>query len=402
MRLALSTLVLVAACARTGGSSYDAGTLTPDDASVPPGSICELGERVAGLMAPDGFCVRRFAKLPEPRTLLFAPNGDLLVGAPSAATAGGAYGGPGAIVVLADDDGDGVAEPYTFAAGLPDVHGLALGEGYLYFTTQATVWRTPYSSGQKAESGPREDLQLPPRFGTGGRWTHGLAHSAGGLLYASRGEYAACGNNPGGEISEVRSGAAAVVATGFRNPMYIRCHPRDEACAATELGEDLTPGAREKLVLIRPQTDYGYPCCYTTDLPAPDAAAGACATTQPEAASFPLSDTPFGLDWERGLWPEPYAGGLFVALHGSFYSRPPWEGARIVFARVDATTRAPIEGWRDFLLGFGPEGTPLERPADVAFSDDGRLFFADDQGGAVYWIGRLAQTRASDGGALPD
>lgn len=210
---------------------------------------------------------------------------------------------------------------------------------------------------------------------------------------ASRGEYGTCGVGAGGEISGVSMGAATVLATGFRNPMYMRCHARDEICAAAELGEDQTPGAREKLVLLRPQTSYGYPCCFTRDMGVSIAAPGACATIQTEDAEFRLSDTPFGLDWERDLWPEPYTSSLFVALHGSFYSNPPWQGARIVFAKVDTRTRAPVEGWRDFLLGFGPQGSPLERPADIAFAPDGRLFFADDQGGAVYWMAPLSLKR---------
>ena len=122
--------------------------------------------------------------------------------------------------------------------------------------------------------------------------------------------------------------------------------------------------------------------------------------------SFVLSDTPFGFDWERDLWPEPYKGAIFVALHGSFYTQPPWSGARIVFARVDPTTHMPLEGWRDFVGGFGcgmgerccegpgAKSTPscqipgsvLDRPSDVTFAPDGRMFFADDQGGGVYWI----------------
>jgi glucose/arabinose dehydrogenase len=229
---------------------------------------------------PEGFCLRRFAKIGEPRTLALAPNGDLMVGAPSTSTAGGASGGPGAILVLADDNQDGVAEVVTFASGLPDVHGLALGGQYLYFTTQATVWRTPYVPGQRLEMGPREDMKMPAAFGTGGRWTHGLARSMGGRLFASRGEYASCGTDPGGEISQIDAGVATMVATGFRNPMYMRCHHRDETCTATELGEDQTIGAREKLVVLRPQADYGYPCCFTKDLATSASSAAACAATQ--------------------------------------------------------------------------------------------------------------------------
>jgi glucose/arabinose dehydrogenase len=378
-----------------GGTSVDAVDAPPpvlDGGSgdgAPAGKpFCSQGVDVSGAQIPAGFCLRRYASVKVARTLVFAPNGDLLVGAPSMGTAGGASGGPGAIVVLSDDDHDGVGEVNTFAENLMDVHGLALGEGYLYFTTQNNVWRTPYATGQRRETtSMRENLGLPSAFGQGGRWTHGLAHSVTGALFASRGQYGTCGGVGGGEISRVGLGQISAVANGFRNPMYMRCHFRDDACAATELGEDGQAGAREKLVAIRTTFgDYGYPCCYGKDAAGPVAQPGACAGVRPEDASFVLSDTPFGFDWEHELWPEPYKGAVFVALHGSFYTSPAWAGARVVFARVDPGTHMPVEGWRDFVGGFGPGGTPLDRPSDVAFSPDGRMFFADDQGGAVYWV----------------
>jgi glucose/arabinose dehydrogenase len=352
---------------------------------APGGAFCALGTNVGGAVVPAGFCLRRFATVPEVRTIAFAPNGDLVVGAPSMPTAGGSAGGPGAILVLSDDDRDGRAEINTFAPGIPDVHGIAIGGGYLYFTTTLAVFRTPFADGQRKEGSGRESLGVPASFGRGGRWTHGLARSVGGQLMASRGEYATCGTSAGGEISLVGMGSFQLVAKGFRNPMYMRCHFKDEVCGASELGEDQMPGAREKLIVLRPDTDYGYPCCYTMDRRAP-ASNRTCADVAREDAEFTLADTPFGLDWERDLWPAPYKSGVFVALHGSFYSSPAWAGARIVFARTDPQTHAPAEPWSNFVTGFGPGGSMLDRPSDVAFAPDGRMFFSDDQGGAIYWV----------------
>jgi len=45
-----------------------------------------------------------------------------------------------------------------------------------------------------------------------------------------------------------------------------------------------------------------------------------------------------------------------------------------------------VQDWQDFLGGFGPSGVMLKRPSDVVFSGDGRMFFADDTGGRVYWM----------------
>ncbi len=364
----------------------------PSDVDATAPTFCGRGVDVAGVTPPAGFCLKLFATLAEPRSLVFAPNGDLFVGAPSSPTPGGASGGPGAIVVLSDDDHDGVAEPHTFLARLDakttlaDVHALALGGGFLSFTTQADVWRTPYVDGQRAATGTPQGFGLPATFGTGGRWTHGLALSKGGTLYASRGAYAQCGASAGGEISAVGvGGVMTTVASGLRNPMYMRCHAKDDVCAAMELGEDLETGATEKMVVVRPSTSYGYPCCYDNAVPA-DGVNMACGDVTLENATFPLSDTPFGFDWETGGWPAPFTGAIFVALHGSAYSTPPWQGVRIVYAATDPTTHAPTQDWQTFLGAFGPSGTVLKRPSDVTFAPDGRLFFADDIAGAIYWM----------------
>jgi glucose/arabinose dehydrogenase len=191
---------------------------------------------------------------------------------------------------------------------------------------------------------------------------------------------------PGGEISTVGdAGALTTVAKNFRNPMYMRCHRTDEVCAAMELGEDLETGAVEKMLSLRPNTNYGYPCCQSMGRSAPSTPMP-CSDITKEDASFPLSDTPFGFDWEPGLWPEPFKGGIFVALHGSFYSTPPWQKAGIVYAPADPTTHMPVQDWTPFQGGFAPGGTVLDRPADVAFSPDGRMFIADDVSGNIYWM----------------
>jgi glucose/arabinose dehydrogenase len=384
--------------------NYDAPPLmedvlpSVDDAGVAAKTFCSQGVDVPGTTVPGGFCLRRFAGVLTPRTLSFAPNGDLFVGSPKTGTPGSAPPGLGAVLVLHDDDKDGVAEMSKFLEGVDDVHGVALGDGFLYFTTQANVWRTPYTVGQRRETGPREHMGLPAAFGTGGRWTHGLARSPAGVLYASRGQYQMCGGNSGGEISRVSMGTSLKVATGFRNPMYLRCHYKDEVCAAMELGEDAPPstGTREKLINIRADTHYGYPYCHAPNISHQMCAnepMRSCAQVTSEERSFVINETPFGFDWEQDKWPEPYRGALFVALHGSFYTSPAWQGARIVVARTDPQTRMPIESWQHFVGGFGPQGSLLDRPADVAFAPDGRMFFADDQGGGVYWVAPTSLTR---------
>jgi glucose/arabinose dehydrogenase len=375
--------------------TFVAGAAGCSSAAAPPtGTFCARGMSVLGGAPPEGFCLKHYAQVGEARTLALAPNGDLFVAAPSRGTSGFASGGPGAIIILSDDDHDGLAEQHTFLDGIEDVHGLVFDGDSLVFTTAADVWRTPYVTGQRAETpGKRVSLGLPASYETNGRWTHGLARSVKGQLLTSRGDYGMCGADAtlGGSVSKLGAdGTLEPLATHLRNPMYLRCHFAADVCAAMELGEDLSTGAREKLLMLRAGTQYGFPCCYTTDLPSQtnldtNAMVG-CGEVTKEDASFTLSNTPFGFDWERGLWPAPYKGAMFVALHGSAYSAMQYEGARIVYARTDPMTHAPIEAWQEFLGGFSRGGSTLSRPADVLFAPDGRMFFADDNGGRVYWM----------------
>jgi glucose/arabinose dehydrogenase len=383
--IALFALSLLGGC--SGGSSPPAVPPSPPPNSTDP-MWCGRGTDVMGASAADGFCLKSYAQIGEARALVAAPNGDLFVAAPSAPTPGGASDGPGAIFLLSDDDHDGVAEPHVFLSHIADVHGLALGDGYLYFTTKTSVWRMAYQDGQRVGSGAPESLNLPPIYATGGRWTHGLARSAKGQLFTSRGSYAVCNSSAGGDINAIGAdGSLTVLASGFRNPMYLRCHQTDEVCAAMELGEDQTTGAREKMLIIRPDTNYGYPCCLTKSAAIPAQPMAMCDDVAKEDAAFQLSNTPFGFDWERGMWPAPFTGAVFVALHGSAYSRDiPWEGAAIVYAPVDPQTHVPVQDWQPFQTGFGFGGAALDRPSDVTFASDGRMFFSDDASGNVFWV----------------
>jgi glucose/arabinose dehydrogenase len=393
-RAAFGALALLGACSSSSPITPPPQP-TPDASGSDP-MWCGRGTDVMGAKPATGFCLKSYAQITESRTITFAPNGDLFVASPSSPAPGGASGGAAAIIVLSDDDHNGVAEEHIFLTDLDatgkkagDVHGMALGGGYLYFTTKATVWRIAYTDGQRQAVGYPEDLGLPDTYGTGGRWTHGLARSKGGTLYTSRGAYASCtmSPDPGGDITSVNAtGGLDPVASGFRNPMYLRCHRDDEVCAAMELGEDVTPGAIEKMLVLHPSTNYGFPCCLAKDQPIDNPMGQTCTDVTKEDASFPLSNTPFGFDWEMGNWPAPFKNGVFVALHGSAYSSPAWQGANIVYAPTDPTTHLPVQDWQVFQGGWGPGGTILDRPTDIAFSPDGRMFIADDASGNIYWM----------------
>ncbi|MFO0610516.1 MAG: hypothetical protein U0324_45565 [Polyangiales bacterium] len=404
--LLASAALLLAACSTDPGTSpADASAdVTPD---VPPGPTwCTTGRTVTQGRLPAGYCVKLFAGSPdtsvahspvmEPRVLAFAPNGDLFVSAPATPTPGGANGGPGAILVLSDDDLDGAAEVRTFLSGVADVHGLVFGPDALYFTTTSAVMRVAYARGQRAATGtPAMVAPIP----NPGRWTHGLARSASGAMYVSNGVIAAaCPAPPAsvGYVADVTSGTASMMAGGLRNPMTVRCHPTADVCLVAEMGDDggASYGAREKVFRLRPNTDYGFPCCAGPNLPA--TAGNNCSAVAQEEIVIPLFNSPFGFDWERGNWPGAMSGVLCLAQHGSFYSSPPWVGEGVYCTPTNPTTRVPNDNFTMFLGGFGAQnqaaGTML-RPADVAFGPDGRMYVADDIANAVYWVAPTSLAR---------
>jgi glucose/arabinose dehydrogenase len=224
------------------------------------------------------------------------------------------------------------------------------------------------------------------------RWTHGLAREADGTILLSNGmvDNSACParDTRAGAVVRIGNGhpvVGTVVADGMRDPLYIRCMPWDR-CYAMELSGDIWEnlGGKEKLVELHDGTTLGYPCCIDKNLPNPDVKpAPDCSLVDATLHTFPLHDTPFGFDWERNFgWPEPYRHGFFVGLHGKFGS---WLNAGLQWAPTDPETHLPSTPTSDFATGFGRLGA-IPRVADVMFAPDGRLFFTDDQGGAIYWI----------------
>ena len=381
--------------------------------------FCDLpGSDTTDLTVPPEFCAREFttSKVGVARVLRFAPNGDLFVSAPAMLTAGGASGGPGSIVVLPDDDHDGRADAVlNFAGAFPHesnescaqlegnpanlscVHGLFFSGGYLYYTRSDEVRRFPYAPGARTAGTNASEL-VATLGGKGApemRWTHTLEQPKDGSLYVSRGRF----DSSSCSLDEMTKGAVLTLhiegkaalpltpevrASGFRNPMYLRCAPNSCGdCYASELNGDAwdSVGGREKIALLDKQDEsWGYPCCVERGKNAPgwDMQQN-CATVGREVVAIPLHDTPFGLDFDRGGFPEPYKHGAFVALHGVITS---YGGTGVLFMKADPRSLRPTGETTLFAKGFRGTG----RATDVTFAPDGRMFIADDTAGKIYWI----------------
>jgi glucose/arabinose dehydrogenase len=389
-------------CDLPGSVRYTAsGTTTvPAGAAAPP--------PLAFLKLPPGFCAHEFATVGNTRQLRFAPSGELFVASPSKHTTGGGPEGRNAIVVLADDDGDGLADAQsTFLGNLPATQGLLFANGHLYYQDDTRIMRVPYRDGDRVAVGTPALAAEIPYYASKLHWPKTLDQADDGTIYLTNGDDETLGCEQaipfrGGVLKIDGSAMAVPVANGFRNPIALRCLRGKNLCFAVELSRDYSGsrGGREKIVPVREGDDWGFPCCATHDLPFSDFPGADCSSVTPENVSFLIGDTPFGIDFEPGKWPAPYTGSAFVPLHGAVET---WAGARVVAIAVDPSTgwlspASDVDGantgaMTDFATGWDDGRYVSGRPAAVAFARDGRLFLGNDGNGLIVWIAPLELER---------
>src|SRR5262249_9178108 len=158
-------------------------------------------------------------------------------------------------------------------------HGLLIAGNRIYYTVDESVVRVPYSVGATTiDPSTPEVVATFTQSLLYSRWTHSLAMATDGTLYVTRGMYDNTVCPPPddrlGSVLRIGAGhptAGDIVAGGFRNPLTIRCMPWS-ACYAVELSGDQwdNDGGHEKLVELHDGDRFGYPCCVTRDVPAPE------------------------------------------------------------------------------------------------------------------------------------
>jgi glucose/arabinose dehydrogenase len=398
-------------CALPGSVLFtSAGRVTVDGGGA---SVAEL----AFLTLPTGFCAHYFGAVPDARQIRFAPGGELFVASPSAQTTGGnPTGALNAIVILPDDDKDGVADTtLTFLSFTPGMtmgtttQGMLFTPGFFYFqdgTPPGTrILRIPYVAGERETSATAQQVADINVYTSSLHWPKTLDMADDGTIYVGNGgdqgetcdpahpfhggilsiDPAPGGPNPNG----------VEVAKGLRNPIAVRCRQGNDTCFALELAKDYTSGTggREKMIPIHQGDDWGFPCCATTNLPYQGTPNGTdCSTVTSDTNSFMIGDTPFGVDFAPASWPAAWAGHAYVVTHGQAGM---WQGARMVAIPVNAATGLPTpstdtdggdEGMVDFATGWDDGSLTHGRPAAVAFAPDGRLFVANDYNGVIFWI----------------
>jgi glucose/arabinose dehydrogenase len=357
------------------------------------------------LHLPTGFCAHYFATVGNARQLRQAPGGEIFVASPTGLTTGGGQNGQSAIIVLPDDDKDGVADtPVTFLANLPQTQGFMFANGSFYFQDNTKIMQVAYNAGDRKPSATPQQIADITYYYSSLHWPKTMDIADDGSIYVANGgdQGETCTGLPhpfhGGirKLNGTPDGEG--IAQGMRNPIAVRCLKGHNTCFALELAKDYTAGSggREKMVPIRKGDDWGFPCCATKNLPYQDVQPTDCSTVVAEDVGFFIGDTPFGLAFAPDTWPKPYGGSAIVANHGAAGS---WVGARVVSIGMDPSTGLPLPGGNvngqntgsmvDFATGWDDGTLTHGRPAAVETTDDGRVFVANDNNGVIFWIAAI-------------
>ena len=390
--------------AAAGAETRSAGN-SPQTVAQPDGALPQV---------KDGFTIEPvMSGLGSPRTLLFAPNGDLFV----------ANSFAGEIVALRFADGQAVpVKGWTFARNLDQPYGLAFyppeDPRWLYVATTTGLIRYPYAGGLTAE-GRGEVLfnDMPD----GGHWTRSIAFSGdGSTLYYSVGSQSNVaedmGATPPGGLAAWQANEAPgatwgdeagraqvyamdpdgtnrrVLATGLRNCSGLAVQPATDTawCSVNErdaLGNDIP---FDYVTSVRDGAFYGWPWFYIGANPDPrhHGARGdlADAVTVPDVL-LQSHSAPLNLAfYDSDAWGADYRGDAFVALHGS-WNRDPRTGYKIV--RLLFENGEPTGVYEDFVTGFVRDDRAVwGRPVGVAVSPDGALYFSEDGNGTIWRVTR--------------
>lgn len=414
-----------------------AATMVTSRRDVRPALAPECSPGDGGITLPAGFCASIFADtVGVARHLLVAPNGDVLVSLGDADAAGTTHMSgdkrAGAILALRDTNRDGRADLQA-RTPIGNGTGIALGNGFLYFTNPTTVMRVPWSA-DRLGVGTNYETVIDGFPGRPGHGSLSLAIDDDGNLYVGVGSAGnmCMGNrlplDPCPQLGQ-RAGIwryradktgqwhpmdGARAATGIRNPvaitwshelkgLYALSHGRDALYQnfpqlySSEAGAE---NPAEEFARVETGDDWGWPFCYfdltakqkllTPEYGGDAKTAGRCATVTKPMVGFPGHWAPDGvLIYSGAMFPESYRGGAFVAFHGSWNRSPkPQAGFNVTFAPF--ANEKPTGNYTVFADGFAggrlDNGGARHRPVGVAQGSSGELYVTDDQAGRIWRI----------------
>ena len=429
----VTTLLLMAACAPA--------VEPPPATAAGPEFACDPDN--GGIDLPEGLCAAVFADgLGIVRHVAVNADGDVYVATRPLQRRDEEgeviQDQPGGVRALRDTDGDGradVTETVNEVAGT----GIAVHDGYLYYSSTTEVYRVALTPGELVPSAEPE-LIVGGFPSQGQHASKPITFDDSGSIYVTVGGPSnACqtemrtpgspGLDPCPQLELAggiwRFDADAVgqsqadgqrYATGIRNAVAIDWSHQYGALYAVQHGRDslselfpelYTAEQRrdipaEELFRVEEADDFGWPYCYYDpflqarvlgpEYGGDGETVGRCAGTGETLVGFPAHWAPNDLLFYDGSGlPERYAGGLFIAFHGSWNRNGfPQAGYNVVFVPFrDGRPDGDYEVFADGFAGVDEVLTPGDaqhRPMGLAQGPDGSLFITDSRQGRIWRV----------------
>jgi glucose/arabinose dehydrogenase len=418
--LSFSALLLFASLVACGSDS------TKQQKALPSSK-----ETTAGLQLPEGFTATIVAQnLGVARHIAVDKNGDIYVKLENLKDGKG-------IIRLRDTNNDGVADE-TFAFGNYGGTGIAVKDGYLYASSNTSVFRYKITDKYEISDPKKPEVLVKDLVDRRQHASKSITLDNNGYLYVNIGAPSnACqevdrtkgskGQDPcpiletAGGIWQFRTDQqnqsypeGVRYATGLRNvvgldwntsvnALFVTQHGRDQLNSMyPELYNDTTNAElpAEEFFRVDKGMNFGWPYCYYDPFQkkkvlAPEyggdgKTVGRCGDMEQPLLAFPAHWAPNALHFYTGnQFPEKYKNGAFIAFHGSWNRAPlPQGGYNVIF--LPMKDGKPSGAYEIFADGFaGEDRTPSgakHRPCGLAMGPDGSLYISDDQNGFIWKI----------------
>lgn len=383
------------------------------------------------IVLPIGFQSTVVAEnLGRARHLAINSNGDIYVKLNRLSNGKG-------ILLLRDKNDDGKIDQTTGFGNYAGT-GIALKDGYLYASSNTTVFRYKLNANNEVDTSSKETI-VTGLLDQGQHNSKSIALDNAGNLYVNIGAPSnACQvqdrtkGSPGQDPCPILQNAGGIwqfkadkknqsysdgirYATGIRNVVGLDWNNTTNTLFVMQHGRDglqdykLFPDsisvelpAEEMLEVKKAGDDFGWPYCFynqfenkkvlNPEYGGDGKTVGRCEGVRPPVVAFPGHLAPNGLIFYTGsMFPEKYRNGAFVAFHGS-WNRAPLNQKGFFVAFVPFKDGKPSGEWEMFATGFAGSdnitspGQAVYRPCGLAQGPDGSLYVSDDVKGNIWKI----------------
>ncbi|WP_207420111.1 PQQ-dependent sugar dehydrogenase [Desertivirga brevis] len=355
-----------------------------------PALVKATAENVSRLKVPAGFKVAKFAEqLGKPRILVVNSNGTVYASDREA----------GLVLMLKDNNNDGIAEVKQIVATIKQAHGLAIRNNKMYIAAVREV----YTANINADGTLGQPQMIISNLPDGGQHPNRtLGFGPDGMMYITVGSTCNSCDEPNEmNATIVRANAdgsnMSIYAKGLRNTIGFGWHPETNEFWGMDHGIDWLGDneQKEEVNLIKQNAFYGWPYIYDegkynpgTQPPPGDATFQQyLAMTTLPSLSYDAHAAPMQMVfYTSSAFPAEYRNDAFVTMRGSWNRSKP-VGYKVV--RLHFENGKPVR-FDDFLTGFLVDNNRAHfgRLVGLAVHTDGSLLVGDDTNGVIYRVSR--------------